>query len=429
MTRLPRSCRLCASTDVSIVHNFGEQPVAGYLDSSLPLALSALRFTNAIAMCLTCGFAQQAFDDAEEQLVVRVYGQYQPTYSMSTAVQAYVASFLDESLAVARLSSGGHVLEIGSNDGSVLAELHRRGYRAIGLDPSADTAAAASRGYEVVRDYFGAAASKRLLDRYGPAGLVISRHTLEHVFDPLDFLTGLATILGAEGRAVIEVPYLHLQLVNNQFQSMTFQHVSFFTVDTMQRMASSVGLDILDLRFSEMDAGSMIVTLGRTMPSVRGNGAVTDVIAFERAIQLDKPIGVAGYFAGLEAQRISVGRFLSDCGSGAVVAFGAGSKGQALLNMLSIDRDSVPFVIDDTPGTSGKFVPGVGTEVVALGDPRIANVRLVLVTAPSHVPEVARRARTRFSADISMLATTPAVHFVAPILPRPAPQLTMTKVT
>jgi hypothetical protein len=97
-----------------------------------------------------------------------------------------------------------------------------------------------------------------------------------------------------------------------------------------------------------------------------------------------------------------------------ICAFGAGSKGQAMLNMLGLSRDVVPFVIDDTPGAAGKFVPGVGTEVVALSDERIGDVRLLFITAPTHIAELARRARSRFQPGLPILATAPDVHLLAP---------------
>jgi len=410
----PRSCRLCAAAALSVLYDFGEQPVAGYLETTLEAARDASRFRNTIAICRECGMVQQAYDGAMKELIERVYANYQPTYSMSPVVRTYMSSFLDMALARAGGKIDHYLLEIGSNDGAVLAEVQRRGHRPIGLDPSGDPEAASRAGYEVIRDFFTEESANKLRSRFGPASLIISRHTLEHVFDPTDFVRGIAALLEPNGIAILEVPYLRLQLMNNQFQSMTFQHISFFTVVTIQAMVRNAGMELKDLVFCDMDGGSMIAFIGQRAAGAETKQTLGELITFERDSGLNRPEGLLGYFGAVDDQRAIIGPYLD--GPRRVAAFGAGTKGQALLNMLELNRERVPFVIDDTPGTAGRFIPGTANEVVNLDDPRIEDTMLLLVTAPTHILEVVRRAQTRFPATLPILATAPAVHFVAPAL-------------
>ena len=408
-------CRLCAAAGLDVLYDFGLQPVAGYLEDSLDSALRAPRFRNALGICRECGMVQQAGDGGIDILVERVYAEYQPTYSMSGVVQSYMKSFLTFAVDYANPGPDDYVLEIGSNDGAMLGELKRRGLRPVGLDPSGDPEAAAALGYHVIREYFAGESGRALRERLGPAALIFARHTFEHVFEPLDFLRGVAVLLARNGIAIIEVPYLHRQLVNNQFQSMTFQHVSFFTVATMRAMVREAGLELLDVRFSEMDAGSIVAVVGRSA-GTEALGRVENLISLERGWRLDQPDGFTGFFGSVEKSRSSLREQLANARFDMTVAFGAGTKGQALLNMLSLDRDRVPNVIDETPGAAGKFVPGVGTAVVGLDDPAVDAASLVLVTAPSHIREVVRRIRTRFAETTAIVATAPSIHFVAPEL-------------
>lgn len=57
--------------------------------------------------------------------------------------------------------------------------------------------------------------------------LLFTRHTLEHVFDPINFMQAISIVLEDEGLAVIEVPYLPYQLSSSQYGAMTHQHISF----------------------------------------------------------------------------------------------------------------------------------------------------------------------------------------------------------
>src|SRR5205807_3164737 len=94
-------CRNCQSAGLSLLYNFGEQPLGGFLLPTAALARQAPRFVNALAICGACGLVQQAFDSAQEALADLVYSNYQPTYLMSAVVRAYHEWFLD---AAVRLS-------------------------------------------------------------------------------------------------------------------------------------------------------------------------------------------------------------------------------------------------------------------------------------------------------------------------------------
>ena len=83
-----------------------------------------------------------------------------------------------------------------------------------------------------------------------------------------------------------------------------------------------------------------------------------------------------------------------------------------VLNLLGLDTHLIPYVIDDTPGYMGKYVPGVGTEVVARDDPRAGEAGMVLITAPTHIREIVERDRETRGRDRLYVATVPRFHIV-----------------
>ena len=413
---VPARCRLCGSADnLDVLHAFGVMPPAGYLEPSRDLARGAPRYPLGLAICRHCELVQQAWELPDAILAGRVYSQYQPTYTMSRRVAAYVEEFLDAALRESGLVAGDRVLEVGSNDGSLLRALEERGLEAVGVEPARSLVAAArARGATVIQDYFGAGVARAYASRYQAARLVISRHTLEHAFDPIDFLRGVAEALDPAGWAVIEVPYLRLQILSGHFEAMTFQHVSFFTVRSIRRALHAAGLTLVDVSFVTMDGGSMVVRARK--------GAVSDiaprlrpVLELEGLLELDRPRGYARFFQRVGFLRTQVRDYLAGLATRglAIAAYGAGSKGQSLLNMLGVDADHVPFVIDDTPGAAGLYVPGPGIEVVANRDPRVRRPDVILLTAPTHIAEILANNADRRAAGTQFLATVPDLHLVA----------------
>lgn len=389
-------------------------PVAGYLETDEVRARSAPRFPLALAFCPKCHLVQQAFTAANEFLVERVYSRYQPTYSASVDVGAYMSSFLDAAVARAALRPGDIVVEVGSNDGRSVELVGARGFRAIGFEPALTLAEASrARGCEVRNDYFGERAADELLEEIGAVRLVYTRHTLEHAFDPLDFLRGLTRILAADGVVVIEVPYIGLQMARNHFEAMTFQHVSYFSVFSLARAIGIAGLTIADLRFVSTDGGSMVICATRAR--AYSDHGVSGVMEFEQQQQLDSVAGYAAFFANVAVLRRDIPAFLGMLTHRRerVTGYGAGGKGQSMVNMLGIDREQLPLVIDDTPGNAGCFIPGTGIEVVASSDERCRDTNVIFLTAPTHAAEIIRKESWRIGRGTRFLGTSPGFHHIA----------------
>jgi len=408
------SCRLCGSTAPrTVLYEFGLQPVAGYLAPDEESARTAPLFPLTIGLCGECGLIQQASDAANAELIARVYSEYHSTYLASIDVSTYVRTFVDRSIAMAGAGTGDHAIELGSNDGAVLGLFVSRGLKAFGFEPSSNLNALAARsGATIFEEYFGLSAALAYRERFAPARLVLSRHTLEHAFDPLDFVKGVSGVLAADGIAVIEVPYFPLQSMRNHFEALTFQHMSLFTLSSLHQLFERAGLTIVDLAFVGMDGGSIVVS-ARHSPADR-TATVSAALDHERASCMDQVEGYAPFFARVDRLRQKARTYLRPYREAglSIIAYGAGSKGQSLLNMLRLDRELVTCVRDDTIGDDTKWIPGAALPVVPGRDARVRNADVVLLTATTHIPELIARHERDSARRPTFLATSPDWHIV-----------------
>jgi SAM-dependent methyltransferase len=405
-------CRVCGLTArLDPLYSFGEQPVAGYLEIDQTAARRAARFPLEIGICGSCGLVQQMHDAARELLIERVYSRYHATYSASQGVSTYSGRFVARAVAEANATAGDRVIEIGSNDGAMLRLLIGRGLKPVGFEPSGKlNAEAGTTGADIVEDYFTSAAAATYRERFAAAKLVVSRHTLEHAFDPLDFVRGMQRALAPDGLAVVEVPYLPTQLVNNHFESMTFQHVCFFTAGALQRLFEAAGLTVVDLALVAMDGGSIVV-FARHLGSARAP-AVDAFTAVEETLHLQDGAGFSEFFGRVDRLRRDGRSQLAQLAASGqrVIAYGAGSKGQSLLNLLDLGPDVIPFVRDDTVQGGQRWIPGTGTPVLPGDAQEVRNPDIVLISAPTHLRELVDR--DPFNGQALYVATTPSWHFV-----------------
>jgi len=409
------NCRICKADSLDLLHDFGMMPVAGYLVDSFQKAIDENRYSNFLVRCSKCGLVQQGGGDFYNVLIDKVYSNYQATYSMSLKVREYMSKFIDDAMEVSEIKSKEDiVLEIGSNDGSMFDILREKGVRPAGIDPSA-VASDKDKDAIVMRDFFSTAVAQKFVNEHGKVKLLFSRHTLEHVFDPGDFMNAIGLILDSQGVAVIEVPYLAAQLNANQYPGMTFQHISFFTLQCLKYLGELYGLHMFNVKPSKMDGGSVVVYLAKN-PRANVTHTLFGLLEYEKDSETACLQGLLKKFQLIETSKKHVREHIMGLSKNSfgVLSYGAGSKGQALLNMLNLSSDIVPFVVDDTPGTKGRYIPGTGTKVIDSADENMLKSNFCLITAPTHVDEIAAKEQKKHP-QVTFIRTSPDFSYISSI--------------
>jgi len=123
------------------------------------------------------------------------------------------------------------VVDIGSNDGTLLRAFRNRGMRVLGVDPARDVARNATEaGLETVNAFFTAALAGELRRDRGPAAIVTANNVFANVDDLHDFVEGVRRLLGPDGVFVFETGYfpdlVRQSIIDNVYQ----EHLSYYSV-------------------------------------------------------------------------------------------------------------------------------------------------------------------------------------------------------
>src|SRR6185295_8483159 len=102
-----------------------------------------------------------------------------------------------------KLGSDDLVVEIASNDGSLLHCFKERGVKTLGVEPATNIAEMArERGIDTVNVFFNSSSAREIRERYGQAKAVIGNNVLAHVDDTQDFLRGCKEVIGPDGLGI-----------------------------------------------------------------------------------------------------------------------------------------------------------------------------------------------------------------------------------
>jgi len=181
--------------------------------------------------------------------------------------------------------------------------------------------------------------------------MIISRHVLEHLIDPLGFIQALAFATSWEGirtRLFIEVPCIDHVFSTDRTADFFYEHNSHFTSTSLERLLIRCAADV-----EMVDKGYN----GEVVYGIAVFRKRTDQVAIaQQALAFHDRVAQAG---------ATVRRMLDDLArSGRRVAIWGGTgKAAAFINQYRLDRDRFPLVVDSDPKKAGSFVPGTGQEI------------------------------------------------------------------
>jgi hypothetical protein len=329
------------------------------------------RGTLDMRACGACGFV---FNAAFDPALVDYGPAYENSQDCSPAFNAHLDHLVDR-LVVANGVRNGRVVEVGCGKGVFLKKLlaHPENHSdAVGFDPSYLGAEEVGR-VRFVKDFYGPATAV-------PADVVVCRHVIEHVPEPLALLRTVRAGVGVSGetRVFFETPCVEWILKNRVPWDFFYEHCSLFTAASLALALERAGFAVTDVRhvFGGQYLWAEAVAHRNPLPGAGRGLPVPPSLAGK---------GDGGFgFASAVARWDSLLTALAS--RGAVYVWGAGAKGVTFCNLADPDATRLAGVIDVNPAKQGKFLPGTGHTIVSPAHARSAAA--VLVLNPNYVSEV-----------------------------------------
>lgn len=401
------TCRACASPTECFI-DFGRMPLAnGFLT---PDQFDDEYFFHLRAgYCPHCTLVQLIEQPSRE----RMFNERYPFFSASSArMSAHFAAIARDLLARQLSMPDPLVVEIGSNDGTLLRHFADAGIRHIGFEPSASVAAAASaQSVNTLCRFFDADMARHVVAEHGPAHAVIAANALSHVADLHSVVAGIRTLLAPAGVAVIEDPYWADVVEQTAFDQIYDEHASYFTLTSVQALFAQHDLEVIDVVPQPVHGGSLryLIAPAGQRPAA---GRVADLLARERASGLHLPATFAAFRDRVTANGDRLVARLQELKRRGqrVVGYGATSKSTTVINRFGITSDLVEYISDTTPAKHGTFTPGAHIPVRSHAEFATAYPDWALLFLWNHAAEVRAKEQAFAAAGGRWLGYVPAVQ-------------------
>ena len=182
------------------------------------------------------------------------------------------------------------VVDIGSNDGTLLRCFQESGFRVLGVDPAHEIAQQATEGgIETIKGFFTPALAREIRDHHGTAALVTANNVFAHIDDLAAVAEGVRVLLSPGGVFVFEVSYLVDVLEKTLFDTIYHEHLSYHTVEPLVRFFEANGMELIGADRGGSHGGSL-----RGFAQLKGGPnamaqSVNDRLAEEKELGLNRP--------------------------------------------------------------------------------------------------------------------------------------------
>ena len=357
----PDTCPICGGKNVSIYLDLGKQPPANDLIPDRLSSISAEKYNLALNICLDCFYIWLREKVPPEKLFRN------NTYltGISKETQLDMKNFADSCIRTCYFEKPAKVIDIGSNDGTLLSFFRNAGFRVLGIDPSKPACELAeSKGIPTINDFFGNGVADEVLSLFGRADIITATNVITHVDDPISFLDNCKKLLKPNGSVVLEFYNFEHMLSNVAFDQIYHEHVSYFDFTTFLNMVKKIGLFVYKVETVKSQGGSLRVFLA-TNEKAKIDDSVGRLLKKEGSIEKIKSRFLLFPKKVLKRKEELLNSIEAELTKGTKMAgYGASAKATVLLNYLNISSDKITVIADRNPIKQGKFIPGVGIPVV-----------------------------------------------------------------
>jgi SAM-dependent methyltransferase len=308
-------------------------------------------------LCLACGHLQN-LDVVNPEILFRNY-----TYRTSASI-GLVEHFNQYAQAIVsglNVPQGSLVVEIGSNDGSLLKAYKAIGMRVVGVDPAKVIAASATaEGVKTLPEFFNFDIAQRVLTECGFATLICANNVFAHADDIAGIVKGIRCLLAPDGVFVFEVSYVPDIIDNFVFDTIYHEHVSHHALIPLERFFNSHDMTLFDVERVATKGGSI---RGFAQPMSTGKRATTK--PYLQMLKEESRRGIAHpeiyrvFYNQIEQRKQAVLSYLDTfIAKGKTIAgYGASTTTTTLLYHFEL-QTRLKFILDDNPLKHNLYSPG-----------------------------------------------------------------------
>ena len=376
-------CRICGNPDLIPILNLGVQALSGRFPSENepdpPKAPLELVKCNDTKSSDYCGLLQLKHSVSPEELYLYKYGYRS---GINQTMQLHLKGTVQRVEEIVDLRAGDVVIDIGSNDATLLKYYKTQGLRRIGIDPTGEQFLEYyTEDIELISDFFNLSNySSATSDKQ--AKVITSIAMFYDLPAPTSFVEDIKKVLHPDGIWVLEQSYMPTMLKMNSFDTVCHEHLEYYSLMQIDWMLRRSDLRIFDVEFNDINGGSFRIYACHNDSVFQSNQKkINQVFSNEENLKLDSELPYKEFKERVLRIKDDLYNFLTTekAKGKSIYIYGASTKGNVLLQFCNIDHTLITAAADRNPEKWGCRTPITNIPIISEEEARKAKPDYFLV--------------------------------------------------
>lgn len=356
------TCRLCGSRNLEIALHYVPTPPA---DAYVPMEAAGIVqevYPLDLYLCHDCGFSQVSDIIRADSIYVDYIYETKSSLGLVDHFKRYAYAVVDQY----KPAPGSLVIDLGSNDGSLLQFFKERGMKVLGIDPAREIALEATKaGLETLPEFFTAELSQRIRKERGPAAIITANNIYANVDELGEFTDNIRPLLAPDGVFIFESYYLSDLIKNIVFDFIYHEHLSSFSVTPLVSFFKRHGMELIDAQRVPTKGGSLRYTVQLAGGPRPVSPRIAELLAEEERDGVTKIETFRKFSARIEAAKDELRALLTRLKSeGKTIAgYGAAATTTTLIYHFGLG-DFLSFMVDEYTRKQNVLSPGLHLPVL-----------------------------------------------------------------
>jgi len=358
--KIKKKCRLCDSIDLVRVINLCNSPLANNLALTKKDSLKSNFFPLNLMLCKKCKHMQL-------QHVINAKALYSNYLYMSGVSKEFKIHFKNYSkTAIKKINKNENVniLEIGSNDCTLLDFFNTKKYITVGIEPAKNLWQKTKKRHKIINSFYNAKTNKILKKKYSPFDLIFANNVFAHIDDLKSVFKLLVSIMHNNSIIIFEVSYLLDVIRKKLFDTIYHEHLDYHSITPLITFFSKLHLKIIDIQKVSMHGGSIRVFVTKKKSKRFINyKKISKLIEQEDKYKLKNISTFINFHNKIEDEKKNLLNFFQKIKDHRIYGYGAPAKAVTLINFFNLNHKNISLIIDDSKLKQKKYIPGTKIKI------------------------------------------------------------------
>ena len=401
-------CRNCKSLKLKKIIKIGHQPISS---KTFEKKIELRKYSLDLFKCEICDLVQLSKAAPADDMYGAGYGYW------TGLSQLMIAHMKEKIEKLNKFKKGAYILDIGCSDPTFLDLIKKKNSKLnlFAIDPSSEKFRNSfeKKGINLIVDYF----SKKKIDNYfnniniprKKFSLITSFAMFYDIEDPNSFCRDVFNLLEENGTWIVEFSYFPLLLRNLTFDQINHEHVTYYTLTTLNNILRKNGLQINDVNFNEINGGSAEVIVTKKNSKIKVN-----IDKIKKILNDEKQINENSYKKfNLRLQNVSkvVNNFFNEKNK-KIIGYGASTKGNIILNYCKLNDKKLKYIADGNPQKWNRLTPLSNIRIISKTKMRKLKPNYLFVLIWSFRSEVIKQEKNFLLKGGKLVFPLPIFHII-----------------